>query len=75
VTKIADYDIIGQYSAGRMLLNTLGTSIAGFVCIWLFDRIGVVATMAMSGGLQLFSGVGYYVYLKYCVKIKDSKEI
>ena len=75
VTKIADYDIIGQYSAGRMLLNTLGTSIAGFVCVWLFERIGVVATMAMSGGLQLFSGVGYYVYLKRYVKIKDSNEI
>lgn len=75
VTKIADYDIIGQYSAGRMLLNTLGTSIAGLVCVWLFERIGVLVTITLSGGLQLLSGVGYYVYLKYYQKLKNGKDI
>jgi hypothetical protein len=75
VTKIADYDIIGQYSAGRMLLNTLGTSIAGLVCVWLFERIGVLVTITLSGGLQLLSGVGYYVYLKHYQKLKNGKDI
>ncbi len=75
VTKIADYDMIGQYSAGRMLLNTLGTSIAGFVCVPLFELIGVVATVTLSGALQLISGLGYYLYLKYALKIKKENPI
>lgn len=71
VTKIADYDMIGQYSAGRMLLNTLGTSIAGFVCVPMFELIGVVATVTLSGVLQLLSGLGYYLYLRYSLKIRN----
>ena len=64
VTKIINYKVAGQYSAGRMLLNTFGTSLAGFVCIPLFKMIGVVPTLAIAGGMQLVSGVGYYLVLK-----------
>lgn len=64
VTKIVDYKVAGQYSAGRMLLNTLGTSLAGFVCIPMFKLIGVVPTMAIAGVMQLVSGVGYYRVLR-----------
>lgn len=60
VTKIIDYKVAGQYSAGRMLLNTLGTSLAGFLCIPMFKMIGVVPTLAIAGGMQMVSGVGYY---------------
>jgi hypothetical protein len=75
VTKIADYDVIGQYSAGRMLLNTLGTSIAGIVCVPLFELMGVLATVTLAGCLQLLSGLGYYLYLKYYVGLREEKDI
>jgi len=64
VVRIADYEIMGQYSAGRMLLNTLGTSIAGFVCIPMFKLLGPVITIVISAVLQLSSGICYYIYLK-----------
>ena len=64
VTKIVDYKVAGQYSAGRMLLNTFGTSLAGFVCISMFKTIGVVPTLAIAGAMQMVSGVGYYWVLK-----------
>lgn len=63
VTKIIDYKVAGQYSAGRMLLNTLGTSMAGFLCVPLFESLGVVSTLILTSVLQLFSGLGYYSVL------------
>ena len=64
VAKIVDYKIAGQYSSGRMLLNTLGVSIAGFVAIPMFKAIGVVPTLVIAGVMQVLSGVGYYWVLK-----------
>lgn len=64
VVKIADYEIMGQYSAGRMLLNTLGTSIAGFACIPMFKLFGPLFSIIISASLQLFSGLSYYFYMK-----------
>lgn len=64
VTQIIDYDVAGQYNGGRILLNTLGTSAAGFVCVALFRRIGVLPTLLLSGSAQILSGIGYYLYLK-----------
>lgn len=63
VVKIVDYDVIGQYSGWRMLLHTLGISISGFVCIPLFNLIGVIPTMVLSGGTQLISGIAYHIHL------------
>ena len=63
VVKIVDYNIIGQYSGWRMLLHTLGVSVSGFVCIPLFNLIGVFPTMVLSGAAQLVSGIAYYLYL------------
>lgn len=64
ITKIIDYKIAGQYSAWRMLLHTLGASLSGFVCIPLFNLIGVMPTMILTGLLQLVCGVGYFIYLR-----------
>lgn len=64
VAKIVDYKIAGQYSSGRMLLNTLGVSIAGFVSIPMFKTIGVVPTLVLAGVMQVVCGVGYYMVLK-----------
>ena len=63
VVKIVDYDVVGQYSGGRMLLHTLGLSLSGFVCIPLINLIGVFPTMLLSGLAQLASGAAYYLYL------------
>lgn len=63
LTKVIDYRIAGQFSAWRMLLNTLGSSLAGFVCIPLFNLIGVLPTMITAGALQLVCGAGYFFYL------------
>lgn len=64
VTKIADYDTMGRYSAGRMLLNNAGNMLAGFLCVPMFRLIGVQATMYLFAGMQLISGVCYYIYMK-----------
>lgn len=63
VVKIVDYDVVEQYSGGRMLLHTLGLSLFGFVCIPLINLIGVFPTMLLSGLAQLASGAAYYLYL------------
>lgn len=64
VTKIADYDTMGRYSAGRMLINNAGSMIAGFVCVPLFRLVGVQITMHLFAGMQLISGICYYIYMK-----------
>jgi predicted MFS family arabinose efflux permease len=64
VTKIVDYKIAGQYSSGRMLLNTLGVSLAGFVSIPMFRAIGVVPTLVIAGAMQVISGAGYFMVLR-----------
>lgn len=64
VVKFVDYDIAGQYSAGRMILHTAGMALAGFVCVAMFKLIGPLTTMIFAGACQLVSGLGYYVFLK-----------
>ena len=64
VVKFVDYDVAGQYNAGRMILHTLGISLAGFVCVAMFELFGPLLTLIFSGCCQLFSGLGYYMFLK-----------
>lgn len=64
VTKIADYEVMGQYSGGRMLLHTAGCTLAGFLCIPLFQLVGGVLTLLIAAAMQLFSGSIYYVYMR-----------
>lgn len=66
VVEIVDYDVIGQYSAWRMMLNTLGTAIAGFVCIPMIDIMGVMATFIIAGLMQFASGISYFLCMKSC---------
>lgn len=66
VTQIVDYDVIGRYSAWRLLINAIGIAIAGFVCTYVIDFFSPVGAMLLVGGLQLFSGVVYF----WCSKIK-----
>ncbi|MBQ9083776.1 MAG: hypothetical protein IJY28_09830 [Clostridia bacterium] len=72
LTRVIDYKVMGQYSAGRMLLNTLGNSLAGFLCVPMFRVMGVIPALALSGGLQLLSGIGYYIVLTRMKKAKEA---
>ena len=64
VTKIMGYSVAGQYSAGRILINTGGLALGGFVCIAMFKAFGIVPSLIAVGLLQLVFGVWYYIYLK-----------
>lgn len=68
VTQIVDYDVMGHYSAWRLLLNAIGVAFAGFVCIFTIDTFSPVGAMVLTGGLQLFSGIVYYKCSKVMVK-------
>lgn len=73
ISRTIHYDIIGQYTGGRMLLHTLGTSIAGFVCIPMIRIFGAIPAIAISGGAQLISGVCYYFFLNDYEKKNNMK--
>ena len=64
VTKIVRYEIIGQYSAWRMLLHTLGGAMAGVLCIPMIDKLGVVPSLTIIGLMQLVSGGVYFIKAK-----------
>ena len=62
VTKIVDYNVMGQYSAWRMLLHTAGSALAGVVCIPMIDALGVIVALLIVGTMQLVSGLVYFIY-------------
>ena len=62
VTIIVDYEMIGQYSAWRMMLHTLGGAIAGVLCVPMIDTLGVGLTLAIIGLMQFVSGGIYCIY-------------
>lgn len=64
VTKVVDYNIMGQYSAWRMLLHTVGSALGGVVCIPMIDALGAFASLALVGSMQLISGVVYFVFCR-----------
>ena len=74
VTQMVSYEVMGQYTAWRMLLHTFGTSIAGFVCTPMLNYFGSIVTMIVAGGLQLVSGLVYYFYMKYNVICLENKK-
>lgn len=64
VTKIVDYDMMGQYSSWRLLCHAVGTALGGFLCIPMIDFFGGVITLLIYGVCQLISGASYYVYMR-----------
>ena len=73
IARTIHYDIIGQYSGGRMLLHTLGITIAGFVCIPMIKLLGAELSLIISGCMQLISGFCYYLFLNNYEKINNVK--
>lgn len=57
-------NIVGKYSAWRMLIFTLGSAIPGFVLNYLMDKIGTFFVLLICGILFLICAVGYIIFLK-----------
>ncbi len=68
VTKIVDYEIMGEYSSWRLFLNTIGTAIGGLFCIPLMKILGAIGALSVYGACQLVTGVVYARYMKKYVK-------
>lgn len=68
ITKIVDYRCIGQYSAWRMVLHTLGTALGGIAVPYLMSALGAVGTLIFAGALQAMSGAVYYWYTNFYMK-------
>ncbi len=64
VTKIVDYNAIGQYTTFRMLFHTLGLVIANATVIPLVRAIGGPLTMLLATLGMLVLGIVYYAYMK-----------
>ena len=67
-----DYNCLGQFTAWRMGIYTLGTAIGG-VCVPLFlDLVGGFNTLLIAGITMLVCGVGYYVFDRNAVAAKKT---
>ncbi len=64
VTKIVDYNAIGQYTTFRMLFHTLGLVIANATVIPLVKAIGGPLTMLFATLGMVILGIVYYLYMK-----------
>ena len=68
VTKIVDYRCIGQYSAWRMVLHTLGTALGGIAVPYMLDFFGAFMTLVVAGLFQIVSGAVYFWYTNFYMK-------
>lgn len=75
VTKIVDYRCIGQYSAWRMVLHTLGTALGGMAVPYMMDIFGAFTTLVIAGAMQALSGFVYYWYTNIYIKNNPENKI
>ncbi len=64
VTRIVDYEVVGQYNGWRILLNTAGTFLASVLCVPMVNKFGATFTWITAGVMQVASGIVYFVYCK-----------
>ena len=64
VTKFVSYEYIGQYSAWRMMLLTLGQAIGSSVTPLLLSGVGGISTMIFAGVCLLICFVSYYIFVQ-----------
>lgn len=64
VMKMVDYDVAGRYNGLRMMLNSAGIAVAGFLCIGMLEIAGEVPTMLIAAASQMVSSVAYYRCMK-----------
>lgn len=64
VTKIVDYNAIGQYTTFRMLTHTLGMIVANATVVPLSRALGGPLLMLVATAGMLIMGIVYYLYMK-----------
>ena len=64
VTKIVHYNCIGQYSAWRMVIHTLGVAVGGAAVTYAMELFGIYITLIIAGACQVVSGAAYYIAMK-----------
>lgn len=64
VTKIVDYNAIGQYTTFRMLTHTLGMIAANATLVPLTRALGGPIVMTIAAVGMLAAGITYYSYMK-----------
>jgi len=75
VTELIDYEVIGQYTAWRMMLLTVGSAIGGFLAIPMSEKLGGVATLTIAGLMFLVTGIGYYGYERKYMKHHEKDRV
>lgn len=71
VTKIVNYRYIGQYSAWRMVLHTLGWALGGVAVPYMMKLFGAYGTLIIAGALQAVSGFVYFWYTNIYMKKRN----
>lgn len=64
VTKIVHYNCVGQYSAWRMVLHTLGVAVGGAAVTYVMELCGIYITLIIAGLCQIISGAAYFRIMK-----------
>ncbi len=64
VAEHIDYNCLGQYTAWRMGLFTLGVSVGGAIVPFLLEAVGATTTLLIGGLAMLPCGIGYYIFEK-----------
>ncbi len=62
VAEFIDYNCLGQYTAWRMGLFTLGSSVGGALVPVFLKYFGAVGTLILCGILMIPCGLGYYIF-------------
>jgi len=67
IAEKIDYGCLGQYSAWRMGLTTLGTSLGSALVPILLEWVGAGGVLLFGGISMLPFGIGYYLFEKRAV--------
>lgn len=70
VANCIDYNCLGQYTAWRMVLHTLGVAVGGACVPFLLEYVGATGALLVCGVTAFPCGIGYYWFEKQVIKQK-----
>ena len=70
VAENIDYNCLGQYTAWRNALFTLGIAVGGAMVPFLLSFVGGIGTLIVGGIAMLPCGIGYYIFENSQKKMK-----